>query len=45
MITGLGYSTLYYNENYEAIIKEIVEKRNNRSQRLKNLIKNFWMKI
>jgi hypothetical protein len=42
--TGLGYKTLYYNENYETIINELINKKTERSQIFNNLINKLWSK-
>ena len=41
MITGLGYTNLYYNKDYEFLISKMIEKSNNRYKNIKNLIKNL----
>lgn len=45
VINGLGYVTLYYNKNYDTLIEDMLEKRENRSGIFKNIIKNIWKKI
>ena len=45
MISGLGYSMLYYNDNYELLINDIIVKKNNKYCKYKNLIKNIFKNI